>query len=249
MQSRAKLCITTTLQEPAMPLMLFPLPQSTLPVLGKQALFPVRRIYCVGRNYAEHAREMGHDPALESPFFFSKPADAVVNGPAAVAYPPATADLQHEVELVVALHGGGRNLDSAHARACIFGYGVGLDLTRRDLQRAARDKGQPWDMGKGFDQSAPVSQLVPATVCGHPRAGQIELSVNGQLRQRGDLADMILDVDTLLIRLSQLIELRAGDLLFTGTPAGVAALQPGDYVSARVQDVAELRVDIAPPQN
>ncbi|MBL8474913.1 MAG: fumarylacetoacetate hydrolase family protein [Methyloversatilis sp.] len=232
-----------------MPLMLFPLPQSTLPVLGEQALFPVRRIYCVGRNYAEHAREMGHDPALESPFFFSKPADAVVHGPAAVAYPPATTDLQHEVELVVALHGGGRNLDSAQARACIFGYGVGLDLTRRDLQRAARDKGQPWDMGKGFDQSAPVSQLVPATACGHPRAGRIELSVNGQLRQQGDLSDMILDVDTLLVRLSRLVELRAGDLLFTGTPAGVAALQPGDRVDARIDGVADLRVDIAPPQD
>jgi len=232
-----------------MPLMLFPLPQSTLPVLGEQALFPVRRIYCVGRNYAEHAREMGHDPALESPFFFSKPADAVVNGPAAVAYPPATTDLQHEVELVVALHGGGRNLGSAQARACIFGYGVGLDLTRRDLQRAARDKGQPWDMGKGFDQSAPVSQLVPATACGHPRAGRIELSVNGQLRQQGDLSDMILDVDTLLVRLSRLVELRAGDLLFTGTPAGVAALQPGDRVDARIDGVADLRVDIAPPQD
>ncbi|MDP2867969.1 fumarylacetoacetate hydrolase family protein [Methyloversatilis sp.] len=232
-----------------MPLMLFPLPVPTLPVQGEKALFPVRRIYCVGRNYAEHAREMGHDPALEAPFFFSKPADAVVNVPAAVAYPPATRDLQHEVELVVALHGGGRALNPAQARACIFGYGVGLDLTRRDLQRAARDKGQPWDMGKGFDQSAPVSQLVPATVCGHPRAGQIELSVNGQMRQRGDLADMILDVDTLLVRLSQLVELRAGDLLFTGTPAGVAALHPGDCVSARVEGVAELRVDIAPPQN
>jgi fumarylpyruvate hydrolase len=249
MPLQANLCVTTTLQVPAMPMLLFPLPQPTLPLQGEEALFPVRRIYCVGRNYAEHAREMGHDPALEAPFFFSKPADALVNAPAVVAYPPATTDLQHEVELVVALHGGGRNLDRAQARACIFGYGVGLDLTRRDLQRAARDKGQPWDMGKGFDQSAPVSQLVPATLCGHPRAGQIELSVNGQLRQRGDLSDMILDVDTLLIRLSRLVELRAGDLLFTGTPAGVAALQPGDRVDARVDGVAELRVDIAPPQD
>lgn len=232
-----------------MALMLFPLPQPTLTVQGGEARFPVRRIYCVGRNYAEHAKEMGHDPALESPFFFSKPADATVNGPAALAYPPATRDLQHEVELVVALHDGGRSLDAAQARACIFGYGVGLDLTRRDLQRAARDKGQPWDMGKGFDQSAPVSQLVPATICGHPRAGRIELSVNGQLRQQGDLADMILDVDTLLVRLSQLVELRAGDLLFTGTPAGVAALQPGDRVSARVEGVTDLEVDIAPPHD
>lgn len=229
--------------------MMFLLPQPTLPVPGADALFPVRRIYCVGRNYADHAREMGHDPALESPFFFSKPADALVNVPVALAYPLATQDLQHEVELVVALHSGGRGLDRTQARACIFGYGVGLDLTRRDLQRAAREKGQPWDMGKGFDQSAPVSPLVPATVCGHPRAGRIELSVNGRMRQQGDLADMILDVDTLLVRLSQLVELRAGDLLFTGTPAGVAALQPGDHVSARVEGVADLSVDIAPPQN
>lgn len=229
-----------------MPPMLFELSLPTLPIRGSATRFPVRRIYCVGRNYADHAREMGHDPSLEQPFFFSKPADALVCAPASVPYPSATSDLQHEVELVVALHAGGRNLDAAQARACIYGYGVGLDLTRRDLQRAARDKGQPWDMGKGFDFSAPVSELVPASVCGHPRSGAIELSVNGQVRQRGDLSDMILDVETLIERLSRLVELRAGDLLFTGTPAGVSALLPGDHVSAEVAGVGRLLVDIAP---
>lgn len=241
-----KIMCPITLVEPAMQHMMFQLPRPALPVRGSDVLFPVRRIYCVGRNFAEHAREMGHDPALEPPFFFSKPADALVVAPGDVAYPPATGDLQHEVELVVALAAGGRSLDAAQARASIYGYGVGLDLTRRDLQRAARDKGQPWDMGKGFDQSAPVSELVPASMCGHPRSGCIALSVNGQLRQQGDLADMILDVDALIQRLSTLIELRAGDLLFTGTPAGVAALRPGDRVSASVAGVTAIEVCIVP---
>lgn len=224
----------------------FETPRPALPIRGVEPLFPVRRIYCVGRNYADHAREMGHDPAREQPFFFSKPADALVNGLPSVPYPSATTDLQHEVELVVALHSGGRNLDAARARDCIYGYGVGLDLTRRDLQRAARDKGQPWDMGKGFDGSAPVSTLIPASACGHPRSGRIELSVNGQLRQQGDLSDMILDVEMLIGRLSGLVELRAGDLLFTGTPAGVSALQPGDRIEAAIDGVAKLDLMIAP---
>lgn len=227
--------------------MLFELPQPALPIRGDARLFPVRRIYCVGRNYADHAREMGHDPTLEQPFFFSKPADALVAAPADIAYPPGTSDLQHEVELVVALESGGRSLTAEQARRCIFGYGVGLDLTRRDLQRAARDKGQPWDMGKGFDQSAPVSELVPVALCGHPRNGGIELSVNGQIRQAGDVSGMILDVESLLTRLSCLVELRAGDLLFTGTPAGVAALHPGDVVMARVDGMSALEVRIRPP--
>lgn len=226
--------------------MLFELHQPAVPVRGEAMLFPVRRIYCVGRNYADHAREMGHDPMLEQPFFFSKPSDVLVVTPADIPYPPATRDLQHEVELVVALGSGGRDLTSEQARQCIFGYGVGLDLTRRDLQRAARDKGQPWDMGKGFDQSAPLSELVPAALCGHPRHGRIELSVNGQIRQVGDLAHMILDVENLLMRLSRLVEVRAGDLLFTGTPAGVAALEPGDVVMARVDGVSVLEVSIGP---
>lgn len=229
-----------------MPATLFELSPVHLPIRGENALFPVRRIYCVGRNYADHAREMGHDPALEQPFFFSKPADAAVALPDSVPYPSQTTDLQHEVELVVALHDGGRMLDAARARASIYGYGVGLDLTRRDLQRAARDKGQPWDMGKGFDFSAPVSALVPASACGHPRSGRIELAVNGTLRQQGDLSDMILDVESLLVRLSALVELKAGDLLFTGTPAGVSALQPGDRIEASVAGVGRLDLMIGP---
>ncbi|WP_018411831.1 fumarylacetoacetate hydrolase family protein [Methyloversatilis thermotolerans] len=229
---------------------IFELPRTVLRICDSAQCFPVRRIYCVGRNYAEHAREMGHDPQAEAPFFFSKPADAALSaGPeqgARVPYPSSTADLQHEVELVVALSSGGRALDAAAARDAIFAYGVGLDLTRRDLQRAARDKGHPWDMAKGFDFSAPVSGLVPATRCGHPRSGRIELSVNGVLRQSGDLSDMILDVDALISRLSQQVELKAGDLLFTGTPAGVAALLPGDRVAAAIAGVGSLDLMIAP---
>lgn len=230
--------------------LIFELPPTVLPIRDSVQGFPVRRIYCVGRNYAEHAREMGHDPQKEAPFFFSKPGDAALPAGAgrgaAVPYPSCTADLQHEVELVVALSSGGRSLDAVAARNTIFGYGVGLDLTRRDVQRAARDKGHPWDMGKGFDFSAPVSDLVPAARCGHPRSGRIELSVNGAARQSGDLSDMILDVDALISRLSQQVELKAGDLLFTGTPAGVAALLPGDHVHASIVGVASLDLMIAP---
>lgn len=226
--------------------LLFDLSVPAVPIRDMDVLFPVRRIYCAGRNYADHAREMGHDPSLEQPFFFAKPADALVLPGAQPAYPPATADLQHEVELVVALAAGGRNIDPRRARDCIFGYGVGLDLTRRDLQLTAREQGRPWDMGKGFDGSAPLSELVPAGVCGHPRSGRIELSVNGQIRQQGDLADMILDVETLIGRLSALVELRAGDLLFTGTPAGVSVLWPGDRIQASVAGVASLDLIVAP---
>ncbi len=222
-----------------------PPPIPTLPVLGTSAEFPVRRIYCVGRNYAEHAREMGADPQREPPFFFGKPQDALVPGGGRVPYPPATSNLHHEVELVVALARGGGNLSLRQAEAAIFGYAVGLDLTRRDLQAAAKAKGQPWDMAKGFDCSAPVSPLTPCAQVGALRAGSIWLTVNGVERQRGDLGDLIWQVPEVIAHLSSLVALAPGDLIFTGTPAGVGVLQPGDCVHCGIEGLGELAVQIA----
>lgn len=213
----------------------------TVPVVGGGA-FPVRRIYCVGRNYADHAIEMGHDPTREPPFFFSKPADAVAPGDGEVRYPLLTANLHHEVELVVALSGGGENIAVERAPSCIFGYAVGLDLTRRDIQARAKDKGHPWDMGKGFDRSAPISAIVPAASCGHPQRGTITLAVNGETRQKGDLSQMSWKVPEVIAELSRYVELKAGDLIFTGTPAGVGPVVRGDEMLATVEGVASLRV-------
>lgn len=213
--------------------------------------FPVRRIYCVGRNFADHAREMGAAaPASKAergtPVFFMKPADAIVTGPA-VPYPPATSDLHHEVELVVAIGGDAPAgvLAVADAAALVFGYTVGLDLTRRDLQAAAKARGLPWDIAKGFDHSAPVGELVPAAAAGALDGRVLELQVNGQLRQRAPLSDLIWDVPEILHELSKLYALRAGDLVFMGTPAGVAALQPGDRFSASLEGIAALHGRIA----
>ena len=216
-----------------------------LPVRGG-GRFPVRRIYCVGRNFADHAREMGATaPASKAergtPVFFMKPGDAVVTG-SQVPYPPATSDLHHEVELVVAI---GRDAPAGvlaveDAAALVYGYTVGLDLTRRDLQAAAKAKGMPWDIAKGFDHSAPVGELVPAAQAGTLGARTLELEVNGQLRQRAALSDLIWDVPEILHELSRLYALRAGDLVFMGTPAGVAALQPGDRFVARLEGIATL---------
>jgi fumarylpyruvate hydrolase len=217
-----------------------------LPIVGEDRAFPVRRIWCVGRNFAAHAREMGADPTRESPFFFAKPADAIVTD-GRVPYPPATQDLHHEVELVVALDKGGRNIPVAQALSLVFGYAVGLDLTRRDLQAEAKKAGRPWDMAKGFDRSAPCSALVPASLCGHPTIGAILLAVNGKLRQHGDLADMIWSVAETLSALSALVELAPGDLVFTGTPEGVGPVQVGDLLEAHIDGVADLRVEILPP--
>ena len=212
-----------------------------VPVVGG-GTFPVRRIYCVGRNYADHAIEMGHDPTREPPFFFSKPADAVVPGDGEVRYPLLTENLHHEVELVVALSGGGENIPVDKARSCIYGYAVGLDLTRRDIQGRAKEKGHPWDMGKGFDRSAPISAIVPAATCGHPDRGAITLSLNGQLRQKGDLSQMSWKVPEVIAELSRYVELKAGDLIYTGTPAGVGPVVRGDEMLAEVEGVARLRV-------
>lgn len=214
--------------------------------------FPVRRIYCVGRNFADHAREMGATaPASKAergtPVFFMKPADAiVVDG--IVPYPPGTSDLHHEVELVVALGADAPagELAVAAASSLVFGYGVGLDLTRRDLQAAAKAKGLPWDTGKGFDHSAPVSALLPAGELGALDALPITLEINGQRRQASTLDQLIWDVSEILHELSKLYALRAGDLVFMGTPAGVAALQPGDRFDARIGDALQLQGHIAP---
>jgi fumarylpyruvate hydrolase len=216
----------------------------SLPVLGREERFPIRRVFCIGRNYAEHAREMGATVDTSAPMFFSKPADAVVADGADVPYPSATSDLHHEVEMVVALKAGGRDLDAAQAAQGIFGYGVGLDLTRRDLQAAAKAKGHPWDVAKAFDASAPVSALMPADAVSLRPSTRIRLEVNGQLRQEGSLGDMLHGVADIIVALSKLFELKPGDLIFTGTPAGVAALQRGDRFRAELQDVAVLEGQI-----
>ncbi|MBL8393274.1 MAG: fumarylacetoacetate hydrolase family protein [Candidatus Accumulibacter sp.] len=218
-----------------------PAPQITVPVVGSDAQFPVRRVYCVGRNYADHAAEMGAD-TREPPFFFSKPADALVPGGGDVHYPPVTRDLQHEVELVVALAAGGADIPASEALACVYGYAVGLDLTRRDLQQRAKEKGHPWDMGKGFDQSAPIGAIVPLAVAGHPVCGSIWLRVNGRLRQSGDLGQMSWKVAEVIANLSTYVALAPGDLIFTGTPAGVSTVLRGDVLEAGVAGVGELRV-------
>ena len=211
---------------------------ASLPVIGSSARFPVHRIYCIGRNYAEHAKEMGAVVDRAQPVFFCKPADAIVTDGADVAYPPATADLHHEVEMIVALAHGGRDIAPDRALDCVFGYGVGLDLTRRDLQATAKAKSLPWDSSKAFDQSAPVSALRTVAEIGHPQQARLALSVNDAMRQQADIAEMIFSVPEIIAELSKLWELAPGDLIFTGTPAGVAALQRGDRFRAELGDIA-----------
>jgi fumarylpyruvate hydrolase len=218
---------------------------SSVPVIGSDARFPVRRVYCVGRNYVEHAREMGADvdsEARESPFFFSKPADALVPGGGDVLYPPATSNLQHEVELVVALGSGGANIARDRALACVFGYAIGFDLTRRDLQQRSKEKAQPWDMGKGFDQSGPLGAIFPVAMSGHLAAGAIWLKVNGELRQNGRLEQMSWQVAEVIANLSQYVMLTAGDLIFTGTPAGVSTVLHGDVLEGGIDGLGELKI-------
>ena len=218
-----------------------PAPQVSVAVAGSDARFPVRRVYCVGRNYADHAREMGAD-TREPPFFFSKPADALVPGGGDVAYPLATNNLQHEVELVVALAKGGADIPLDQALACVFGYAVGFDLTRRDLQQRSKDKGHPWDMGKGFDQGGPIGAIQPVAAVGHPQRGAVWLKVNGELRQNGDLAQMSWNVAEVIANLSTYVALAPGDLIFTGTPSGVSTIVRGDVLEGGVAGVGELRV-------
>ena len=215
-------------------------PRPAVEVAGSTLRFPVRRIFCVGRNYAEHAREMGMGGERALPFFFTKPADAVMPNGSDVPYPSRTKNLHHEIELVVALGGGGRDVPVDAALPLVFGYAVGNDLTRRDLQAAARDQGRPWDVAKGFDHSAPITPIVPVAKAGHAAAGRIWLEVNGRPRQQGDLSDMIWKVPEVIAELSTWFELLPGDLIFTGTPAGVGPLVPGDRVRGGVDGIGVL---------
>ena len=226
-----------------------PHPITSLPIAGMGSRFPVRRIFCVGRNYADHAREMGamdQAEGREPPFFFTKPGDAVVGGEGelSVAYPPLTKNLHHEVEMVVALGAGGANVTVDAAKGLIFGYAVGLDLTRRDIQAKAKEKGHPWDMGKGFDQSAVAGAICPVAVSGHPAAGRIWLTVNGEVRQDGDLSAMMWKVADIIANLSTMVRLEAGDLIYTGTPENVAAVQRGDLLEGVVEGVGTVRTRI-----
>ena len=213
---------------------------ASLPVAGSHMRFPVRRIFCVGRNYADHAREMGHDPDREPPFFFDKPADALVIGEADIVYPPRTKRLEHEAELVVALGEGGSNVDAASALELVWGYAIGNDLTRRDLQAEAKKLGRPWTMAKGFDGSAVCGPVHPVSADGHLDKGSISLSVNGTVRQQGDLALMIWSVPEIIAELSAYVRLEPGDLIYTGTPAGVGVLEPGDVVDIAIDGLGAL---------
>jgi fumarylpyruvate hydrolase len=225
-----------------------PPPVSSVLIKGSAQKFPVRRIYCVGRNYAAHAKEMGKDPEREPPFFFQKPADALVDDGGVVPYPPQTKNLHHEIEWVVAIGRGGRNIAIRDANSHVFGYSVGIDLTRRDLQNAAKDLGRPWEWGKSFDHSAPCAALVPATEIGHPKAGRIWLSVNGAMRQQGDIADLIWSVPEVIAEISASMSLEPGDLIYTGTPAGVGAVTVGDVLEGGVDGVADIKILIGEPR-
>jgi fumarylpyruvate hydrolase len=217
----------------------------TLPVAESNAAFPVGRIYCVGRNYAEHAREMGHDPDREPPFFFMKPADAIVMSGATIPYPQVTKDLHHEIEMIVAIGKGGSDIPVEKALDHVFGYGVGLDMTRRDLQGEAKKMGRPWEMGKAFDNSAPCTPLKTVAMVGHPAKGAVWLKVNGKVTQKGDLAEMIWNVPETISYLSKLITLRAGDIIMSGTPAGVGPVQAGDTLEGHVDGVGDLTISYA----
>ncbi|HSN00730.1 MAG TPA: fumarylacetoacetate hydrolase family protein [Rudaea sp.] len=223
------------------PIISFSVAPASAAIAGSATRFPVRRVFCIGRNYAEHAAEMGASVDRGNPVFFCKPADAIVADGAEIPYPQATQELHHEVEMVVALHSGGTDIAEADALAHVFGYAVGLDLTRRDLQAVAKAKGMPWDTAKAFDHSAPLSSIRAAAEIGHPQNAPLTLEVNGRLRQQSDIAQMIFSVPEILARLSRLFELKAGDLVFTGTPAGVGPLLRGDAFHACLGGLAELR--------
>lgn len=218
----------------------------SLPVAGSAALFPVRRIFCVGRNYADHAREMGHDPDREPPFFFDKPADALIVGEGDIPYPSETDQLEHEAELVAALGSGGRDVDTGVALDLVWGYAIGNDLTRRDIQAEAKKLGRPWTMAKGFDGSAVCGPVHPVARIGHPVKGSIRLHVNGTQRQSGDISQMIWTLPEIIAALSRLVELKAGDLIYTGTPSGVGRLVPGDVVEIGIAGLGELRSRVVP---
>ncbi|MFM0264304.1 fumarylacetoacetate hydrolase family protein [Paraburkholderia sediminicola] len=217
---------------------------TSVAVSGSTSRFPVRRVFCVGRNYADHAREMGANPDRDPPFFFSKPADAVVPATGVLPYPPLTSDLHHEIELVIAVGKEGKTIAPENALDFVWGYGVGVDLTRRDLQATAKKLSRPWDWAKGFDASAPVSEIKPASELGHPSSGRIWLSVNGEVRQQGDLSEMIWPVADIISYVSQAVTVKPGDLIFSGTPAGVGALRPGDKVAGGVDGVTNFSFEV-----
>jgi fumarylpyruvate hydrolase len=219
-------------------------PVSTVPVKGTDKVFPVHRIYCVGRNYAEHAREMGGHPDREPPFFFQKNPDTIVPDGGAFPYPPRSKDVHHEFELVVALGRGGSDIPVRSALDHVFGYAVGLDMTRRDLQGEAKKAGRPWEVGKAFEHAAPCSAINPASAIGHPAKGRVWLEVNGEPRQDGDIAQLIWSVPETIAHLSGLFALRPGDLIYTGTPAGVGAVAKGDVLKGGVEGVGEITIRV-----
>ncbi|MFD1910949.1 fumarylacetoacetate hydrolase family protein [Halodurantibacterium flavum] len=219
-------------------------PVTTVEVSGSDAVFPVRRIYCVGRNYAAHAIEMGHDPDREPPFFFQKNPDNILPAGADFPYPPASGDVHFEAELVIALGKGGKDIPLDQALDCVFGYGIGIDMTRRDLQGEAKKLQRPWEIGKAFEHSAPCSAIVPASKIGHPDAGAIWLDVNGTRRQTGDLNQMIWKTPEIISYLSGLFTLAPGDLIYSGTPSGVGAIERGDVMLAHVDGIGELQVRV-----
>jgi fumarylpyruvate hydrolase len=222
------------------------------PVLAKTSTgddFPVRRVYCVGRNYAEHAREMGHDPDRDPPFFFTKWADTIVPSGSAISYPPQTSNFHYEAELVVAIGKGGRDISTEAALDHIYGYATGLDMTRRDLQFAARDKGRPWDTGKNFDQAAPLGLIHPVSEVGHVGKGAIALTVNGETRQSADILDLIWPVADVIRFLSGLYELQPGDLIYTGTPAGVGPVVSGDKIAVTIEGLTPTEISVGPGAN
>lgn len=227
----------------AEPYVIAPPAVPALPVADSDQRFPVHRIFCIGRNYAAHAVEMGHDPDKEPPFFFMKSASNLMSGPE-FPYPSKTADVHHEIELVVALGRGGSGIAVADALGHVWGYGVGLDMTRRDLQGEAKKAGRPWEVGKSFENSAPCGPLIPAARIGHPDAGAVTLDVNGARRQEGDLNQMLWKVPEMIATLSEYFALRPGDLIMTGTPAGVGAVMRGDVMVGRVEGVGEITVTV-----
>lgn len=220
-----------------------PPPGTALPVAGSDALFPVHRVYCVGRNYAAHAVEMGHDPDKSPPFFFQKNPDNL-NLTGDFPYPPASTDVHHEIELVVALSAGGRDIPVGEATGCVYGYAVGLDMTRRDLQAKAKELGRPWEVAKAFEASAPCSAIVPASTIGPLDAGAIWLDVNGERRQTGDINQLIWKVPEMIAYLSRLFTLAPGDVIFTGTPSGVAAIAAGDVMHGHIDGVGDITVKV-----
>ena len=218
--------------------------QPTLPITENESRFPVRRIYCVGRNYAEHTLEMGGDPTREAPFFFSKPADAIMQTNSEIAYPKSTGNLHYEMELVIAINKGGEDLSTAEAGSLIYGYAAGIDLTRRDLQSEAKKKGRPWDTAKGFDQSAPCAAITSIDTVGDISSSRIWLQVNGTIKQEAKISDMIWDPIEIVAHLSHFYKLEPGDLIFTGTPAGVGELKPGDQVTGGIDGLENISITI-----